>query len=286
MELIKLDWSNQRVMTTAQVAKGYGCAPENISNNFNREKNRFKEGEHYFKLEGGALREFKKYAVEIGLEISPYASVVYLWTEQGVLHHCKMINTETAWKVFGELERVYFEVQKAFEATGKILSGSGEAVINSQIGSARKPPSEMACAYIFDTDKNQIKIGHTGDISDRIKRVQRKFKVQVTREHHSAFMTRDKARDLEMSLHKKFLPRRTEGEFYSVPFEEATQALDKVALVREEINLFEIESVDEAITDFERGKELVKLIATLNDSPLKEQLVRLCANLLLGKKLF
>ncbi|MBQ4494639.1 MAG: ORF6N domain-containing protein [Selenomonadaceae bacterium] len=199
-EIIKVDWSNRRVMTTAQVAKEYGCAPENITVNFNREKNRFKEGEHYFKLEGGALREFKKYAAKIGLAISPYAAVIYLWAEQGVLHHCKMINTPEAWQVFGKLEQLYFEAQKAFEVDNKSISSAGEAVINSQMSPARKSPSKMACAYIFDTDKNQIKIGHTGDI-----------------------IARDKARDIEMRLHKKFSPHKVEGEFYSVPFEEATQ---------------------------------------------------------------
>lgn len=101
-ELIKVVWSDKPVLTTAQLAIKYKCSPDNISENFNRAKEHFNEGVHYYKLTGGNLRTFKRQSEKIGLPISPYASVVYLWTEEGCLYHCKMINTPEAWAMFGD----------------------------------------------------------------------------------------------------------------------------------------------------------------------------------------
>lgn len=47
-----VEYRGQRVVTTEQLAGGYGATEQMITNNFNRNKSRFVEGKHYFKLSG------------------------------------------------------------------------------------------------------------------------------------------------------------------------------------------------------------------------------------------
>ena len=47
-----IEYRGQRVVTTEQLAAGYGATEQMITNNFNRNKSRFVEGKHYFKLSG------------------------------------------------------------------------------------------------------------------------------------------------------------------------------------------------------------------------------------------
>ncbi|MBR4153373.1 MAG: ORF6N domain-containing protein [Selenomonadaceae bacterium] len=106
-ELVPVDYSNQRVLTTAQVAEAYETSVNNIKKNFNANKEQFTEGVHYFNLTGDALREFKN-RVTHGDLVGARARSLLLWTEHGALLHCKMINTDAAWKVFQDLSNFYF----------------------------------------------------------------------------------------------------------------------------------------------------------------------------------
>lgn len=47
-----IEWKGVRVVTTETLAAGYGATSQQITNNFNRNKNRFEEGKHYFRAEG------------------------------------------------------------------------------------------------------------------------------------------------------------------------------------------------------------------------------------------
>lgn len=58
-ELTVIERENQRVMTTAVLAEEYGTTNDVISKNFNRNKERYIEGKHYYCLEGDDLREFR-----------------------------------------------------------------------------------------------------------------------------------------------------------------------------------------------------------------------------------
>lgn len=88
-DLIKIEWSNQRVLTTAQLAYVYKCSPKHIKDNFRIAKTYFQKGVHYIKLESEDLRTFKGLAEQIGLAVSPFASRLYLWTYPGCARHCK-----------------------------------------------------------------------------------------------------------------------------------------------------------------------------------------------------
>ena len=59
-QMNRLEVNGELVLTTAQLAKFYECSVQNIIKTFHRHKNDFIEGEHYFKLEGEELRDFKR----------------------------------------------------------------------------------------------------------------------------------------------------------------------------------------------------------------------------------
>lgn len=98
----------QTVITTAQLADVYGTTAKNITNNFQRNKDRFPKGKHYFILQGEELREFKSKTSESGGPLSSSSSM-YLWTRRGASRHCKILGTDKAWEQFDYLEDNYFD---------------------------------------------------------------------------------------------------------------------------------------------------------------------------------
>lgn len=100
-------YKGQIVITTNQLAESYETDAKNISNNFNRNKGKFKEKNHYIFLQGDELREFK--AIHHLDESLKYASQLYLWTHKGASRHCKILDTDKAWEQFDILEENYFE---------------------------------------------------------------------------------------------------------------------------------------------------------------------------------
>ena len=105
--LTPVEYSAQRVLTTAQLAQIYECNEMQIKQNFNNNKGYFTEGKHYFKLEGESLCLFKD-RVENFDPVGKNANILYLWTREGAVRHCKMLNTVKAWEMFNELEESYF----------------------------------------------------------------------------------------------------------------------------------------------------------------------------------
>lgn len=105
-DLVPVDYSGQRVLTTEQLAQAYECEPKQIKQNFNNNKEHFEEGKHYFKLEGEALKNLR--VENIDLQISPKTRFLYLWTRRGASRHSKMLGTEKAWEMFDALEENYF----------------------------------------------------------------------------------------------------------------------------------------------------------------------------------
>lgn len=104
------EYKDIRVLTTQQIAEAYETEPKVISNNFNRNKNRYVEGEHFICLEGEEKREFvNHHQFEDG---SKKAAKLYLWTEKGAFLHAKSLNTDKAWEVYDYLVDTYFATKK------------------------------------------------------------------------------------------------------------------------------------------------------------------------------
>ena len=95
------------VVTTEQLAQLYETFTDNLKKNFNRNKTKFVEGKHFFKIDGNELREFKNKVTNSHL-VSPNAKHLILWTERGAARHAKMLDTDHAWDVFERLEDCYF----------------------------------------------------------------------------------------------------------------------------------------------------------------------------------
>ncbi len=104
--LTRIEYKGNLVLTTAQLAEFYGTNTVNIKQNYLNNKERFIEGKHYFKLEGGELDILR--VKNFYLQISPKTRTLYLWTKRGAARHCKSVGTNTAWDVFELLEDTYF----------------------------------------------------------------------------------------------------------------------------------------------------------------------------------
>lgn len=128
MHLRPIEHKNQRILTTQQIAEFYGATERRISENFNRNKDRYTEGKHYFLLEGESLESFKT-SLEIADSLETTATQfvdklaetttqiayslkgvnkLYLWTEKGALMHAKSLNTDKAWQKYEELVDDYY----------------------------------------------------------------------------------------------------------------------------------------------------------------------------------
>lgn len=116
-ELIKVEsintplvFNGRTVITTEMLANVYGTDTRRITENFNRNIDKFEGGKHYLLLEGKSLKEFKnEYA---GSVVAKTVNKLYLWTERGASRHCKILDTDKAWEQFDYLEEVYFKVKE------------------------------------------------------------------------------------------------------------------------------------------------------------------------------
>lgn len=106
-DIQKVEYNGVLVLTTQQIADAYGTDVKILSNNFNRNKDRYIIGKHYICLEGDELKAFK--GIHQNDESLLYASKLYLWTKKGTFLHAKSLNTDTAWEVYDRLVDSYFE---------------------------------------------------------------------------------------------------------------------------------------------------------------------------------
>lgn len=114
MEKIQiLEHNAVRVLTTKQIAEFYNTEPRTISDNFNRNQERFAEGKHFFTMEGEELRQMKATNPLLADSSNLRINKLYLWTEKGCARHAKILSTDKAWDVFEELEDTYFRVHAA-----------------------------------------------------------------------------------------------------------------------------------------------------------------------------
>ena len=126
-----IEYQDQRVLTTNQLAEVYRTSVNNIKNNFANHKERFIEGKHFFYLEGNNLKEFKNWVNDIDA-VNPHTRNLYLWTEQGASRHCKILDTDQAWQQFDVLEKNYFRVKEVMPQLNN-LSPQLQILINMEI---------------------------------------------------------------------------------------------------------------------------------------------------------
>ena len=115
INLSKVAYSDQLVLTTAQLAEFYGCTTNSIKVNFHVNKDHFIEGKHYFKLEGEELKNFKRLVSQANMPVNKFSAWLNLWTKRGAALHAKMLSTDRAWEVYELLEDAYFDAQEKSE---------------------------------------------------------------------------------------------------------------------------------------------------------------------------
>lgn len=102
-----IEYRGQRVVTTEQLAAGYGTDEVNIRKNLSRNLERFEEGKHYFLLTGSELKGFKNLVPESHL-VNKHTSQLILWTERGAARMSKVVDTDQAWGYHEDLVEFYF----------------------------------------------------------------------------------------------------------------------------------------------------------------------------------
>ena len=124
--LTVVNYADQRVLTTKQLAEIYETEEVNIRKNFTRNQRHFIEGKHYYLLKGAELQEFKNQVPDSHL-VSNRTSHLHLWTERGANRHCKILDTDKAWEQFDVLEETYFHVKERTK-TFKVPTTFSEAL--------------------------------------------------------------------------------------------------------------------------------------------------------------
>lgn len=114
-DLQHIEYRGQRVVTTEQMAAGYGTDEVNIRKNLSRNLDRFEEGKHYFLLTGSELKEFKNLVPKSHL-VSKHTSQLILWTERGAARMSKIVDTDQAWGYHEYLVEFYFTQRDAIPA--------------------------------------------------------------------------------------------------------------------------------------------------------------------------
>lgn len=165
MNLMVIEQNGQRVLTTSQLAEYYGTDNKRISENFNRNKDRFKLGKHYFALQGSEKQEFlNRTQIADG---SKNATVLYLWTEKGAWLHAKSLNTDEAWEAYERLVDEYYRV-KENAINIQMLSPQLQALVSLEL---RQKQLEQELAVVKkEADEAKQKISATSKEVTDLKR--------------------------------------------------------------------------------------------------------------------
>lgn len=136
------------VMTTERLADAFGADANSVQTNFTRNKDRFSEGVHFFKVTGADLKALKNQP-SFSTMVADRAAHLILWTERGAMNHAKILETPEAWAVYGQLVDTYFAVKE-----GKAIA-AGPAPMRAIVSDFR---AYQIAAKLFGMDKNQAAI--------------------------------------------------------------------------------------------------------------------------------
>lgn len=90
-----IDYKGIKVATTEQLSVLFNTEKKLINRNFERNKTKFKEYEHYILITGSELKIFKK--IQNNPEHLKFTSLLYLWTISGARLLAKSCRSESAW---------------------------------------------------------------------------------------------------------------------------------------------------------------------------------------------
>ena len=91
-----------------------------------------------------------------------------------------------------------------------------EQRVKKQLSTVSK--CEFAVVYLLFMSNLTVKIGYTGDLTQRVKQIQSETGLEVLNFKTTAYMPLDEARALEAKLKEKYIADCIEGEFYDTRF--------------------------------------------------------------------
>lgn len=164
-ELSATEYRHIRVLTTQQIAELYGTEPQVITNNFNRNKDRYAEGKHYICLTGEEKSEFIN-KNQNDFSSFTRAKAIYLWTEKGAFLHAKSLGTDKAWEVYENLVDFYFNKKKPMSTAEQIqILAQGNIELEQKINSVNNDLQEfkrempllaIECQQITDAKNKKV----------------------------------------------------------------------------------------------------------------------------------
>lgn len=110
MSIQVIEREGKRVLMTSQIAEAFGADTKTVNRNFQRNQDRFTQGQHFYALTGEALKEFK--GERQNDATLKFASNLYLWTEEGAFMLAKSLNNDKAWQAYNLLVSQYFHLTK------------------------------------------------------------------------------------------------------------------------------------------------------------------------------
>ncbi|MFG1127944.1 ORF6N domain-containing protein [Salmonella enterica subsp. enterica serovar Aberdeen] len=169
------------VITTELLAELYGTERQRLTNNFNRNKERFIEGKHFFLIEGDDLRKLKnKNSLRVSVKIARNVRSLILWTERGAARHAKMLETDQAWEVFEKLEDCYFSQKRPSEKQEPVIEGDGRTVVirfdeQGNVKSAQEvPDNAVVCTverFRLHLEEHGWIVAHKGQLVEKLMRL-------------------------------------------------------------------------------------------------------------------
>lgn len=161
MQVSVINFKSIPVVTTAMLADFYCTDSDNIKQNYSRNKGRFIEGKHFFKLEGIELREFKDWVtLSHSVQMSKNTRSLILWTERGAARHAKMLDTDQAWEVFEQLEDCYFHRQEILAKTHK----SERTALNDAVNMLVSKTKHLNYSEAYKLVHQRFNVEHIEDI--------------------------------------------------------------------------------------------------------------------------
>jgi hypothetical protein len=211
-EIQVVEYEGRRVLTTAQIAQSYGTESKIINQNFNRNKERYTEGKHYYSLAG---KDKENLLCELQIEVSKKDhSILYLWTEKGAWLHAKSLNTDKAWNAYELLVDDYYRIKEQVQ-TKLLPTTYKEALLAlvEQVEITEKLEKDKKLLEAEVTYKEDVIIGLVDEISlaekrQILNRVVRKGGVRKAqdrwRELYKQFENKQRINlDLRYSKHQK-----------------------------------------------------------------------------------
>ena len=133
------EYNGQRVVTFKDIDVVHGRPDGTASRNFRANKERFIEGEDFFKVSSGEIRRTNIF------DIPDKATADYsLITEQGYLMLVKSFTDDLAWKVQRELVKSYFKKDKPMTTAEKIhLLAQGNEELNQKVDKVEAEVKEL-----------------------------------------------------------------------------------------------------------------------------------------------